>query len=56
MESISGLVPTTHLPTHPLGFLGGWAVQKTQKNPLLSKNHHFFKGKFKIILGYPIFL
>jgi hypothetical protein len=35
----SGLAPTTHLPTHPLGFLGGWVVQKTQKNPLLSKNH-----------------
>jgi hypothetical protein len=34
-----GLAPTTHLPTHPLGFLGGWAVEKTQKNPLLCKNH-----------------
>ncbi len=36
---LSGLAPTTHLPTHPLGFSGGWAVEKTQKNPLFCKNH-----------------
>jgi hypothetical protein len=39
IEKLAGLAPTTHLPTHPLVFLGGWAVEKTQKNPLLCKNH-----------------
>ncbi len=43
-----GLAPTTHLPTHPLGFLGGWAVEKTQKNPLLCKNHWFILEKNSI--------
>jgi hypothetical protein len=38
----------THYPlTHPLGFLGGWVVEKTQKNPLLCKNLLFGK-KFKL--------
>jgi hypothetical protein len=52
-EFLTGLAPTTHLPTHPLDFLGGWAVEKTQKNPLFV---NLFWKKFQFILGYSNFL
>jgi hypothetical protein len=45
----AGLALTTHLLTHPLGFLGGWAAEKTQKNPLLCKKSLIYFGKnFKL--------
>jgi hypothetical protein len=51
--SVQGWHP---LSTYPPGFFGGWVDKKAQKNPLLSKNHRFFRKKFLIILGYSNFL
>jgi hypothetical protein len=50
----TGLASTTHLPIHPLGFLGGG--QKTQKSPLWVKIIDLFWKKIQFILGYSNFL
>jgi hypothetical protein len=44
--------PLIHLPTHPLGFLGGWAVEKPRKTHFCVKIIDLFwkKNQFTLVL------